>query len=76
MVLVFGFVGVGTGGGVVTVNLLSLGIVVWAVRCGILGGGDLCEHLGRVGSLLFQLVELCHGPGLVDAAVTGFMRYV
>ena len=59
-----------------TVKTVSLGMFVWAVRCGILGQADLCEHLGRVGSLLFQLVELCHGPGLVDAAVTGFMRYV
>ena len=65
-----------TCSGFVTVKLVSLGMFVWAVRCGILGEGDLCEHLGRVGSLLFQLVELCHGPGLVDATVIGFMRYV
>jgi hypothetical protein len=65
-----------TGNGFVTVKLVSLGMFVWAVRCGILGEGDLWEHLGRVGSLLFQLVGLCHGPGLVDAAVIGFMRYV
>ena len=63
-------------GGMRSVKIVSLGMFVWAVRCGILGEGDLCEHLGRVGSLLFQLVGLCHGPGLVDAAVIGFMRYV
>ncbi len=59
-----------------TVKIVSLGMSAWAVRCGILGEGDLCEHLGRVGSLLFQLVGLCHGPGLLDVTVTGFMRYV
>ena len=59
-----------------TVKTVSLGMFVWAVRCGILGEDDLCEHLGKVGSLLFQLVGLCHGLGLVDVTVTAFMRCV
>ena len=63
-------------GGLRSVKTVSFGMFAWAVRCGILGEGDLYEHLGRVGSLLFQLVGLCHDLGLVDVIVTGFMRYV
>ncbi len=59
-----------------SVKTMSLGMFVWAVRCGILGERDLCEHLGKVGALLFQLVGLCHGPRLVDVTVTAFMRCV
>ncbi len=58
------------------VKTVSLGMFAWAVRCGILGEDDLCEHLGKVGSLLFQLVGMCHGLGLVDVTVTSFMRCV
>ncbi len=46
------------------------------MRCGILGEGDLCMNLGRVGSLLFQLVRLCHGPGLVDVTIAEYIRCV
>ncbi len=59
-----------------SVKTMSLGMFVWAVRCGILTQDDLCMHLGRVGAWLFQLVGLCHGLGLVDAAVTFFIRCV
>jgi hypothetical protein len=74
--IVLEFDEVETCSGFRTVKIVSLGMFAWAVRCGILGEGDSCEHLGRVGSLLFQLVGLCHGLGLVDVTVTGFMRYL
>jgi hypothetical protein len=38
------------------------------------GEADLCTNLGRVGVLLYQLVGICHGPGLVDVIVTAFIR--
>ncbi len=40
-------------GGMRSVKTMSLGMFVWAVRCGILTQDDLCTHLGRVGALLF-----------------------
>ena len=59
-----------------TVKIVSLGMFAWAVRCGILGEADLCTNLGRVGALLYQLMGICHGPGLVDAANTTYIRCV
>ncbi len=44
------------------------------MRYGILGEDDLCMHLGKVGALLYQLVGLCHGPGLVDVTGTAYIR--
>ncbi len=63
-------------GGVRSVKTTSFGMFAWAVRCVILGESDLCMHLGKVGAMLFQLVRLCHGPGLVDVIVTAFIRCV
>ncbi len=37
-------------GGMRSVKTMSLGMFVWAVRCGILTHDDLCTHLGRVGA--------------------------
>jgi hypothetical protein len=48
----------------------------WVVRCRILGEDDLCMQLGKVEALLYQLVGLCHGPGLVDVTVTAYRRCV
>ncbi len=63
-------------GGLRSVKTMSLGMFVWAVRRGVLGEMDLCMNLGKVGVLLFQLVGLCHGPGLVDVTITAYMRCV
>jgi hypothetical protein len=50
---------------------------VWAVRCGFISESKLCEKLRRFhGSLLYQAVNLCHGSGLVDEDVVGFVRCV
>ena len=62
--------------GLRSVKTVSLGMFVWAVRCGISGEGDLCLNLERVGSLLFQLVGLCHGLGLVDVTITTYIRCI
>ncbi len=53
---------------------VSFGIFAWAVRRGILGEADLCANLGRVGALLYQLVGLCHGPGLINVTITAYIR--
>jgi hypothetical protein len=63
-------------GGLRSVKTMSLGMFVLDVRCGILGEGDLCMNLGKVGALLFQLVGLCHGHGLVDVTITTYIRCV
>ncbi len=63
-------------GGMRSVKIVSFGMFAWAVRCGILGEGDLCMHLGKVGALLYKLVRLCHGPSLVDVNVTAYIRCV
>ncbi len=63
-------------GGLRSVKTVSLRMFVWAVRCGILGEMDLCMNLGKVGALMFQLVGLCHSPGLVDVTITAYIRYV
>ncbi len=54
-----------------------VGMFVWAVRCGFISESKLCEKLKRFhGSLLYQAVNLCHGSGLVDEDVAGFIRCV
>jgi hypothetical protein len=55
---------------------VTFGMFVWAVRCGTLDEGDLCANLGRDGGLLYILMGLCHGHGLVDVNVTAFIRCV
>ncbi len=59
-----------------SVKTVSFGIFAWVVRRGILVEDDLFMHLGKVGALLYQLVGLCHGPGLMDVNVTAYIRCV
>ncbi len=60
-----------------TVKIVSVGMFVWAVKCGFISESKLCEKLRRFhGSLLYQAVNLCHGFGLVDEDVVGFVRCV
>ncbi len=65
-----------TSDGLLSRRRVSSGMFVWAVRCGVIGECDLCANLGRVGALLFQLVNLCHGPGLVNVVLISFIRCV
>ncbi len=52
---------------------VTFGMFVWAVRCGFISEADLCGNLRRLhGELLYQVVSLCHGSGLVDEDVRGF----
>ncbi len=63
-------------GGVRSVKTVSFGMFAWAMRCGISGESDLCMNSGKVGALLFQLVGLCNGAGLVDVTVIAYIRCV
>ncbi len=60
-------------GGVRSEKTVSFRMFAWAMRGGILGKDDLCMHLGRARALLYQMVGLCHGPGLVDVNVTTYI---
>ena len=62
--------------GLLSQRKVSIGMFLWAVRCEVIGESDLCAHMGEVGSFLFRLVKVCHGPGLVDPTVISFLRYV
>ncbi len=58
-----------------TIKTTTFGMCVWAVRCGFTSEADLCGNLRRLhGRLLYQAVSLCHGSGLVDEDVGGFVR--
>ncbi len=60
-----------------TMKSVSIGMFVWAVKCGFINESKLCENLRRFhGSLLYQDVNLCHGSSLVDEDVAGFVRCV
>ncbi len=60
-----------------TVKRVSIGMFVWAARCGFISESKLCEKKKRFhGSLLYQAVNLCHGFGIVDENVAGFVRCV
>ncbi len=60
-----------------TMKRTSIGMFVWAVRWCFISVSKLCENLRRFhGSLLYQAVNLCHGFGLVDEDVAGFVRCV
>ncbi len=63
-------------GGAFRKRKVTLGMFIWAVRCGIIGERDLLSHIGSIGSVLFQLVGFCHGDGLVDADLEEFVRWV
>ncbi len=50
---------------------------MWAVKCGFISELKMCETLKRFhGSLLYQAMNLCHGSGLVDEYVVGFVRCI
>ena len=58
-------------------KIVSVGMFLWAVKCGFISEAKLCGGLRRFhGSLLNQAVNLCHGSGLVDEDVAGFVRCV
>ncbi len=58
-------------------KIVSVGMFVWAVKCGFISEPKLCERYKRFhGSLLYQAINLCHGSGLVDEDVAGFVRCV
>ena len=60
-----------------TEKIVSIGMFLWAVKCGFISEAKLCGGLRRFhGSLLYQAVNLCHGSGLVDEDVAGFVRCV
>ncbi len=60
-----------------TMKRVSIGMFVWAVKCDFISESNLCENLRRFhGSLLYQAVNLCHGFGLVDEDVAGFVMCV
>ncbi len=60
-----------------TMKIVSVGMFLWAVRCGFISEAKLCWELRRFhGSLLYQAVNMCHGSGLVDKDVVGFVRCV
>ncbi len=60
-----------------TMKLLSVGMFVWAVKCGFIDEAKPCEKLRRFhGAMLYQAVSLCHGSGLVDEDVVNFVRCV
>ncbi len=61
-------------GGAKSMKTVSFGMFAWAVRCEILGEADLCTNSERVRALLYQLVGICHGPGLVDVTVTAYIK--
>jgi hypothetical protein len=63
-------------GGAFRERKVTFGMFTWAVRCGIIGERDLLSQLGSIGSVLLQLVGLCHGDGLVDADLEEFVRWV
>ncbi len=62
--------------GAFTERKVTFGMFIWAVRCGNIGERDLLSQLGSIGSVLFQLVGLCHGDGLMDADLEEFVRWV
>ncbi len=58
-------------------RVVSIGMFLWAVKCGFISEAKLCGGLRRFhGSLLYQSVNLCLGSGLVDEDVAGFVRCV
>ncbi len=60
-----------------TMKIVSVGMFVRAVKCGFISESKLREKLKRFhGSLLYQVVNLCHGSGLVDENIEGFVRCV
>ena len=60
-----------------TMKIVSVGMFLWAVKCGFISEAKMCGGLSRFhGSLLYQAVNLCHGSGLVDEDVAGFVRCV
>jgi hypothetical protein len=61
-------------GGTLSERHVTLGMLLWAVRCDIINEGDLCKNLG-FGYLLLQGVRLCHEPGLVDIEIKAFISY-
>ncbi len=56
-----------------TMKIVSVGMFLWVVKCGLISEAKLCGGLRR---LLYQAVNLCHGSGLVDEDVVGFVRCV
>ena len=54
--------------------MVTFGMFIWAVRCGVISEEDLWEAEGSLGSLLALVVSLCHGHGLADADVLSFVR--
>ncbi len=45
------------------------------MKSGFISESKLCENLRRFnGSLLYQAMSLCHGDGLVDEDVAGFVK--
>ena len=60
-----------------TERIVSIGMFLWAVKCGFISEARLCMGVRRFfGSLVYQAVNLCHGSGLVDEDVAGFVRCV
>ncbi len=60
-----------------TMKIVSVGMFLWAARCGFISKAKLCERLRRFhGLLLYLVVNLCHGSGLVDEDVVNFVRCV
>jgi hypothetical protein len=60
-----------------TEKIVSIGMFLWAVKCGFISEARLCMGVRRFfGSLVYQAVNLCHGSGLVDEDVAGFVRCV
>ncbi len=53
---------------------MTFGMLVWAVRCGFINESTLCAKLKWYRGLLYQVVSLCNGPGLVDVDVITFVR--
>jgi hypothetical protein len=58
-------------------KIVTVGMFLWAVKCGFISENTLCDNLFKLhGALLFQAVSLCHGSGLVDEDIKGFVRCV
>ena len=58
-----------------TAKYVTIGMFMWAVKCGFIDETALCRNLYKMhGALLFQAISLCHGSGLVDEDVKGFVR--
>ena len=54
-------------------KIVSFGMLVWA----FISEAVLCKNLNKLhGALLYQAVSLCHGFGLLDEDVRGFVKCV